>query len=96
MSAPAAEPEALLKRTDRREAELHQVSAGNREHWEGRWCDRTGERVGKHASFAMRELQGEGLVELVPGPMPEHFYVRLTHSGSSALYAWTRTRRGRP
>lgn len=90
MSAPAA-PRPLA-RTDRREAELHQVSAGNREHWEGGWCDRTGEQVVKHASGAMRELSEAGWIELVPGPVPQHFYVRLTREGHAVLADWSRPR----
>lgn len=90
MSAPAASK--ALTRTDRREAELHQVNAGNREHWEGGWCDRTGEQVVKHASAAMREIHEAGLVELVPGPVPSHYYVRLTLDGHAVLADWTRPR----
>lgn len=92
MSAPAAEH--TLGRTDRREAELHQVNAGNRDHWEGGWCDRTGEVVVKHASAAMREIYEAGLVELVPGPVVAHYYVRMTDLGRVTLSAWTRPRRG--
>lgn len=90
MSAPAA-PRPLT-RTDRREAELHQVNAGNREHWEGNWCDRMGEQVVKHASAAMREVYEAGCVELVPGPVPQHFYARLTEEGLATLAQWTRPR----
>jgi len=91
VSAPAeARP---FTRTDRREAELHQVAAGNRDHWEGCWTDRLGEPVVKHASAAMRELIEAGLTELELGPVAAHYYVRLTAEGTATLQAWTKPRR---
>jgi hypothetical protein len=91
MSAPA-EAQAM-QRTDLREYELHQILAHNREHWEGQWSDRHGNALlNKQTTRALRELHEGGYITLVPGPVEDHFYVRLTAAGHAALAEWSEPR----